>query len=182
MSCLSGNRHAYTDSAHIPGQMHFSGTIVLLLAAVFGVWFYAQRDQTESPRSSWKRIGAGGQSSAFVFSFAAPQDIYEGEVQGIDSEVGAFRNQRIIMSYDLGPYSSDLSEHSEEEGCHKTNVEIDGKQGTLVISEKRSPYYAGIAFRDVHGKGFHLTMSAESLYRKAHKVAVEILKSIRFEN
>ena len=150
------------------------GTMLLYAWASIALWYDTTRDQTESARSSWKRIGASG------FNLAVPQGIYEYEVQGIDSEMGAFRNRRIEIHYDRGVHASDLSEWTGKQGSQMEGVEIDGKKGTLAMCVEKDNYVAGIAFRDAFAERDHLTVSAHCADAKAHAVAVEILRSIRF--
>ncbi len=96
-----------------------------------------------STEKSTKQIPANWQTIRVdaLFSFRAPPDLKEVDVQGIDSLVGEFVGPTLTLSYDYGRFSNSLS---EEEFDGNWTI-IDGFRARIA----RRGNYCGVHFPEV---------------------------------
>lgn len=125
------------------------------------------------------------------FSFRLPPGFQRADVQGIDSEVGLYRNPATgaEVSFDLGWYSNDLSfdsgVYSEYEAC--TDV-IGGRQATVVTGVLRNPSDSGgrqlaaAAWRDINDSdpAVHLTVWNTAPDTASLETLLAVIRTVEF--
>jgi hypothetical protein len=67
-------------------------------------------------------------------SFSLPEDMVDQEAVGIDSLVGAYEGDGLVVNFDFGWYSSDFSELDEFDPT-RSAVVVDGHDATLVTAD-----------------------------------------------
>jgi len=126
-----------------------------------------------------------------VFTFMGPDDLVNRPVQGIDSFIGDYRSQTIRVFFDYGWYSPPAECRSTELECETEQIEVDGKQATLlrgrmrdhegnaffiamvyVPEVKRDPYFEDIWDR--------LSLFATSVQEQERDVLELIVRSVDF--
>jgi hypothetical protein len=130
-----------------------------IAATAMGIFLAAS---TYADDGAWRLIDAG------PFTFLAPTSLVQVNVQGIDSLVGRYTNDSIMLSYDYGMYSDPLRRRFEKDkppGYEEQNIVIDGKKAVIVafsgpIREWSHQYTKSIHFADVGDGHNKLTVSA----------------------
>jgi hypothetical protein len=110
------------------------------------------------------------------------------KVQGIDSFVGEYRNERMRVSFDYGIYSNALNEYSSEPEYKKILKKIGGKEAKIVffLSNHANPqhkYFGAVHFPKVNDTGsvmLKLTLTAEFNEESDKMAAQEIFESVAF--
>jgi hypothetical protein len=152
---------------------------------------------TPSPSPSpvgWKRVDEE------TFSMEVPADMVERDVQGIDSQVGEYRSDRLFLGYDYGWYGSDCTKEPGQER-HGEVKQIDGREAKMIFIRSADPraehpYWACVFFPDVnrrldaptptpsaspqHTMATSLVLSVSAPDREAWTAGRRIFESIRF--
>jgi hypothetical protein len=131
----------------------------------------------------WATIDTG------PFTFLAPTTLVAKSVQGIDSLVGKYTNQTIILSYDFGLSSDPLRRRFERDklpGYEEQNLIIDGKKAVIVafpgpIREWSHQYTKSIHFTDVGDGRNKLTVSASGKTTNDLVTLQRVFESIRIK-
>jgi hypothetical protein len=131
----------------------------------------------------WAQIDAG------PFMFLAPTSLVAVTVQGIDSLVGKYTNQTIILSYDFGLYSDPLRRRFDRDklpGYEEQNLVIDGKKAVIVafpgpIREWSHQYTKSVHFTDVGDGRNKLTVSASGKTTNDLVTLQRVFESIRIK-
>lgn len=145
----------------------------------------ASRVQQAVP-AGWQKIDAKGH-----FTFYVPPGMKAGDVRGIDSYVGAYRNAEMRVSFDYGWYSDPLNSYSKGPEYKESFVELSGRKAKLVTFIQPEVadgfrHMAAVHFEDVgvaKREGFgetKLTMRIICKHPDALETAKRVLRSIAF--
>jgi len=119
-----------------------------------------------------------------VFTFRAPCTMSGGPQQGADSYVGEYADTGMLLDYDYGAYSSDLSEYQSLDSYQKQSVVVGGKSGYIVTGvnpgSSAGAYVAGLYVPDTGTTGAKLSFVAACDSTARQNTAVAILKTIAF--
>lgn len=77
---------------------------------------------------TWQRLDFDG------FAFALPAGMVDQEAVGIDSLVGAYEGDGMVVNFDFGWYSSDFSELDRFDPT-RDDIELDGQDATLITAD-----------------------------------------------
>lgn len=123
--------------------------------------------------NNWQQVDASG-----YFTFLIPEDMVELYVRGVDSYIGAYRNDKIVLLFDYGRYSGSAKNLSET---------IDGKNAKI-IDEKRETEYDGqvyesfsqVRFEDIDEGVINLTMYAYFETKDQEQTVHTIFRTLDF--
>lgn len=121
------------------------------------------------------------------FSLEVPDDFYHKILRGIDSQVGKFENSSLSIEYDLGSWSSPLTNNFSAKHYSKEDLIVAGKRAWLVtyaISDKPACIYSGLhipKLNDSHEQNTKLTIGGISCSEADHSLIKRILKSVQFK-
>jgi hypothetical protein len=123
-----------------------------------------------------------------AFSFELPPAFSRDSVQGIDSRVGRFttNNERMVVGYDFGWYSSDLAEDPARHRSYSRCLDVIGGRSAILITAAAPDegqgrwYVAAATWRNIDGTKNHLTISASTRDSARLPELLAILRSVKF--
>lgn len=123
-------------------------------------------------RTSWHKVDAG------PFSILAPSGWEFHQLQGVDSYVGEFVGDDIVLRFDFGGDSNPLNEEKKPAYgiIHKL---IDGRRAKIVSPKTPGHGVTGVYFCNV-GDSNALTLFGNDLTSMQQKLVLEIFESLRF--
>ncbi len=132
----------------------------------------------------WKKIddGGKGKSNGEGMTFRLPPDLIDQKVQGIDSSVGQYKSDSIILSFDYGMYSDPLTSYSKRPDYQESEIKIDGRVAKKIIYKddavKGFAYVVGLHVSNTTKT--KLTMMAYCKDKKDIKIVEEIFTTVKF--
>jgi hypothetical protein len=129
-------------------------------------------NKTDASASGWLKVEAG------AFSIYAPPGWKFHQRQGIDSFVGEFAGDGIVLSFDFGPYSNPLDE-AREPTYVVTHETIGGHKEKIVSPSVPGHGITGIYFPEITGWN-KLCLYGQNLTDTQQKLALRIFRTIRF--
>jgi hypothetical protein len=142
-------------------------TIAILFLAGCSELLLAQSSQAD-----WQKVDAG------PFSISAPPGWQFHQLQGVDSFVGEFVGDNIILRFDFGRYSSNLKEAKKPKYA-VTQKSIGGYRAKLVNPRISGQGVTGVYFRDVADDS-SLCVRGQDLNSAQQELALKIFDTIRF--
>ena len=120
-----------------------------------------------------------------VFTFRAPCTLQAAPQKGADSLVGEYTDTGLVLDYDYGGYSSDLTEYQSWSSYEKQTVVVGGKSGYIVTAVDPGPdaglaYMAGLYVPSADSMGDKLSFIASCDSAARQSAAVAILKTVAF--
>jgi hypothetical protein len=122
--------------------------------------------------NQWQKVDTG------AFSVSAPAGWEFHPLQGIDSYVGRISGDGIVLEFDYGDYSNDLSEEKEPkyEVVHKL---IDGLPARIIRSKTSGSGLTGVYVGMSRRRGA-LNLCGQNLTSAQQELALKIFETIRF--
>jgi hypothetical protein len=120
------------------------------------------------------------------FTFSAPPDLRAVPVRGIDSYVGRYTNQTVVLSFDYGWYSDPLTDNYKQRANYKKeHTKVDGRKAVIVTFSRPSEQHAfdhciGIHFPDLGDGRTKLTIFARCATTNLWTVLRDSFRSIHF--
>lgn len=147
-----------------------SGTSGGPISAKSGVQVKGAQPGTEE--SGWQKIDAG------AFSIFAPSGWTFHQLQGVDSYVGEFSGDGIILKFDFGGYSNAFKEERKPEYVvvHKP---IGGLRAKIVSPKMPGHGITGIHFPRTFGSS-KLSLFGQDLTSTQQNLVLKIFETIRF--
>ena len=157
---------------------------VLLLSSAIGC-LSEHRAQAQLPQASgegnvgtfpapatWHKVDAG------PFAISAPPGWEFHQLQGVDSFVGEFVGDNIVLRFDFGGYSSPLKREKKPAYVviHKS---IGGRRAKVVSPRTPGHGITGVYIRDV-GDSNALTLFGQDLTSSQQELALKIFETLRF--
>jgi hypothetical protein len=136
-------------------------------------WCQAQCDGASLPSpANWHQVDAG------PFSILAPPGWEFHQLQGIDSFVGEFAGDGVVLRFDYGGYSNPLKEERKPiyVVIHKS---IDGHAAKIVSPRVPGHGITGVYFRNA-GNASALTLFGKDLTPTQQELALKIFETLRF--
>lgn len=125
-----------------------------------------------SAPADWHRVDAG------PFSILAPSGWEFHQLQGVDSYVGEFVGDGVVLTFDFGGYSNDLKEEMKPVYViiQKT---IGGRRAKIVSPRTPGQGITGVYFRNV-GDSNALCLWGKDLTSAQQELVLKILDTLRF--
>jgi hypothetical protein len=125
-----------------------------------------------APPTDWRNVDAG------AFSILAPLGWKFRQLQGIDSYVGEFIGEGVVLRFDFGGYSNPLKEEKEPAYLvvHKS---IAGLRAKIVSPKTPGHGVTGIYFPKTFGSN-KLCLFGQDLNATQQELALKIFETIRF--
>ena len=122
--------------------------------------------------TSWHKVDAG------PFSILAPSGWEFHQLRGVDSYVGEFVGDDIVLRFDFGGDSNPLNEEKKPAYgiVHKF---IDGRRAKIVSPKTPGRGVTGVYFRDV-GRATALCLWGKDLTSTQQELAVKMFETLRF--
>jgi hypothetical protein len=122
--------------------------------------------------TSWHKVDAGS------FSILAPSGWEFHQLQGVDSYVGEFIGDSIVLRFDFGGYSNPLKEEKKPVYVviHKS---IDARRAKIVSPRTPGHGTTGVYFHNT-GDSNALTLFGQDLTSKQQELALKIFETLRF--
>lgn len=129
-------------------------------------------DQRGADESGWHKVDAG------PFSILAPSGWEFHQLQGVDSYVGEFVGDGVVLRFDFGGYSNPLKEEKQPAYVviHKS---IGGRRAKIVSPRTPGHGTTGVYFRNV-GDSNALTLFGHDLTSTQQQLVLRIFDSLRF--
>lgn len=125
------------------------------------------------PAGDWLKVEAG------AFSIYTPPGWEFHKRQGIDSYVGEFAGNGVVLAFDFGRYSNPLKEYHEP--AYVVAHEVVGGYGAKIVSPKVSGHgVTGIYFAKVSGSD-KLCLYGQDLTDTQQELALRIFRTIQFK-
>ncbi len=123
-------------------------------------------------RDNWRKLDAG------PFSFLAPLGWGFHQLPGVDSYVGEFVGDGVVLTFDFGGYSNPLKEEKKPTYVviHKS---IDGHAAKIVSPRVPGHGITGVYFRN-GGNASALTLFGKDLTSTQQELALKIFETLRF--
>jgi hypothetical protein len=120
----------------------------------------------------WHKVDAG------PFSILAPSGWEFHQLQGVDSYVGEFVGDGVVLRFDFGGYSNSLKEEKKPAYVviHKP---IGGRRAKIVSPRTPGHGITGVYFRNV-GDSNALTLFGHDLTSTQQKLVLKIFETLRF--
>ncbi len=125
-----------------------------------------------SQHSSWHKVDAG------PFSILAPSGWEFHQLQGIDSYVGEFVGDGVVLNFDFGRYSNPLDE-AKKPAYAVVHESIGGSDAKIVSPKKPGHGVTGIYFPKVSGSN-KLCLYGQNLTSTQQELVLKIFETIRF--
>jgi hypothetical protein len=127
---------------------------------------------TAAEESGWHKVDAG------AFSISAPSGWKFHQLPGVDSYVGEFVGDGVVLRFDFGEYSNPLKEEKEPAYIviHKS---IGGFRAKIVLPKTLGHGVTGVYFRNV-GQSNRLCLWAKDLTSAQQELALKIFETTRF--
>jgi hypothetical protein len=155
-------------------QLELLVLAALLLAteSLSAVGCSSASNKTAAPTSGWLKIEAG------AFSINAPPRWEFHQRQGIDSFVGEFAGDGVVLRFDFGRYSNPLDEAHEP--TYVVEHESIGGYGAKIVSPRvPGRGMTGIYFPEITD-GNKLCLYGQNLTKAQQELTLKIFKTIRF--
>ena len=120
----------------------------------------------------WLKLEAG------AFSLYAPSGWGFHKKQGVDSYVGEFSGDGIVLKFDYGRYSSDLRDAVEPKYV-VSQEKVDGHKSKIVYPRASGHGITGIYFSKVGGSD-KLCLWGQELTESQRELALKVFRTIRF--
>jgi hypothetical protein len=122
--------------------------------------------------TSWHKVDAG------PFSILAPSGWEFHELEGVDSYVGKFVGDGVVLTFDFGGHSNPLKEEKKPQYVviHKS---IDGHAAKIVSPREPSHGITGVYFHNA-GNASALTLFGKDLTPTQQVLALKIFETLRF--
>jgi hypothetical protein len=122
--------------------------------------------------SNWRKVDAG------PFSILAPSGWEFHQLQGVDSYVGEFVGEGMVLTFDFGRYSNPLKEQKKPAYIvvHKS---IGGFRAKVVSPRTPCHGITGVYFHDV-GHATALCLWGKDLTSTQQELALTIFETLRF--
>jgi hypothetical protein len=127
---------------------------------------------SQAPASGWVKLEAG------AFSLYAPPGWQFHKEQGIDSYVGKFTGDGIVLHFDYGLYSNPLDEATAPKYT-VTHEEIEGRKAKIVSPRVPGTRLTAVYFSKVRDSD-KLCVWANYLTEAQQTLVLKILRTIRF--
>ena len=118
-----------------------------------------------------------------AFEFDAPCSMTGGPLQGVDSLVGNYSADGIVMYYDYGSFSSPLTEwNGHDEYARKATV-VDGRAAEIVTARDPADalgFLAGLVIPQARGESVRLTLYANASDATRRDLVVRIFETVTF--
>jgi hypothetical protein len=121
---------------------------------------------------TWHRVSAG------PFSILAPSGWEFHQLQGIDSFVGEFVGDKVVLSFDFGEYSNPLKEEKKP-AYVVVSRSIGGHSARIVSPKTPGRGITGIYFHDV-GDSNALTLWGNNLTSAQQELVLKMFETLRF--
>ena len=128
--------------------------------------------RAEALDDGWLKLEAG------AFSLYAPAGWEFREKLGVDSYVGEFSGDGIVLKFDYGRYSNDLRDAVELKYV-VTEEKIGGHKAKIVYPRTSGPGITGIYFSKIVGSD-KLCLWGQDLTESQRELALKIFKTIQF--
>jgi hypothetical protein len=127
---------------------------------------------TSPAPATWHKVDAG------PFAILAPPGWEFHQLQGVDSYVGEFVGDNIVLRFDFGGYSSPLKK--EKKPAYVVIHKSIGRRRAKIVSP-RTPGHGitGVYIRDV-GDSNALTLFGQDLTSSQQELALKIFETLRF--
>jgi hypothetical protein len=155
-------------------QLELLVLAALLLAteSLSAVGCSSASNKTTAPTSGWLKIEAG------AFSINAPPRWEFHQRQGIDSFVGEFAGDGVVLRFDFGRYSNPLDE-AHEPTYMVEHESIGGHRAKIVSPRVPGRGTTGIYFPEITD-GNKLCLYGQNLTEAQQELALKIFETIRF--
>ena len=155
-----------------PGRL-FSAVVVFTGGSLLTVGCWSVPRQAPTPPNDWLKLEAG------AFSIHAPPGWEFHKRQGIDSYVGEFAGDDVMVRFDFGRYSNPLDK--EHEPTYIVTQEVVGGYRAKIVNPRTSGHgITGVYFRRVTGSN-RLCLWGEDLTETQQELALQIFRTIRFK-
>jgi hypothetical protein len=149
--------------------------VIVILAILSG----CKQPSLDEPPPDWVKVDAR------YFEFFAPRDLESVPVEGIDSFVGEYVGNSMVLGFDYGAYSDPLNHESSKQFVANEEF-IDGKRAKVVSyynpgSGHRFDYVIAVHFPDTGERGTKLTVYITCKTPEDSEAAKTILETIRFK-
>lgn len=124
------------------------------------------------PPTGWYKVDAG------AFSLFAPPGWEFHQLQGVDSYVGEFVGDGVVLRFDFGRYSSPLNE-AKEPAYAIAHESIGGFPAKIVSPRTLGHGITGVYFRNV-GRSNGLCLWGKDLTSAQQELVLKIFETIRF--
>jgi hypothetical protein len=126
-----------------------------------------------SSRNSWRKLDAG------PFSVSAPPGWEFHQLQGVDSYVGEFVGDGIVLTFDFGRYSSGYLKQAKKPAYVIAHESIGGFSAQIASPGTPGHGITGIYFRNVgHSNG--LCLWGKDLTSAQQELALKIFETLQF--
>jgi hypothetical protein len=132
-------------------------------------------NETAAPPSGWRKVEAG---TTGTFSIYAPPGWDFHQRRGIDSFVGGFAGDGVVLYFDFGRYSSPLGD-AHEPTYVVAHESIGGHRAKIVSPKVPGSGRTGIYFSRVTD-GDKLCLYGQNLTAPQQELALRIFRTIRF--
>jgi len=128
--------------------------------------------QPEAEESAWHKVDAG------PFSILAPPGWDFHRLQGVDSYVGEFAGDGVVLRFDFGRYSNPLKE--EKNPAYVVIYKSIGGHRAKIVSPRTSGHgITGVYFRNVSDSNA-LTLVGDDLTSSQQELVLKIFDTLRF--
>lgn len=128
--------------------------------------------QSGAEESDWHKVDAG------PFSILAPSGWEFHQLQGVDSYVGEFVGDGVVLTFDFGRYSNTLKKEKKP-AYIVTHKSIGGRRAKIVNPRTPGHGIMGVYFRDV-GDTAALTLFGHDLTSTQQELVLKIFDTLRF--
>ena len=128
--------------------------------------------QRGDAESGWERVDAG------PFSILAPAGWKFHQLAGVDSFVGEFVGDGIMLKFDFGAHSNPLKEEKKP-AYVVAHMSIAGRRARIVSSRTPGHGITGVYFRNV-GDSNALTLFAHDLTSTQQELVLKVFETLRF--
>ncbi|MGB2644656.1 MAG: hypothetical protein WBG02_11550 [Candidatus Acidiferrum sp.] len=128
--------------------------------------------QPAAKESDWHKVDAG------PFSILAPSGWKFRQLEGIDSYIGEFVGEGVVLKFDFGGYSYPLKEEKKPAYVviHKS---IGGRRAKIVSPRTPGHGITGVYFRNA-GNASALTLFGKDLTPTQQELALKIFETLQF--
>lgn len=150
-------------------RLVIAGAIQCALAA--GCWTALAQTQVTAP-ATWRKLDAG------PFSILAPSTWQFRQLDGVDSYVGEFLGDGIVLTFDFGGYSNPLKQERKP-AYLVVHRSIGGRRARIVSPRTPGHGITGVYFHHA-GHSSALTLFGQDLGSAQQQLALKIFETIQF--
>jgi hypothetical protein len=129
-------------------------------------------EQSAAP-ANWRKIDAG------PFSILAPSGWEFHQLEGVDSYVGEFVGDGVVLRFDFGRYSKPLEKEAKKPAYIVLHKSIGGLPARIVSPRAPGRGVTGVYFRNV-GDSNALSLFGYDLRSAQEELVFKIIETIRF--